>query len=85
MMSAASTTPRIEPAPPRIDTPPSTTIVTTSSSHAKAMEGRVEPSRAVRQIAATPDITPVSTKRIIFTRATRMPEKVAAVGLLPMA
>ncbi len=40
------------------------------------MEGRVEPSREVRQTAATPDMRPVSRNRIILTRATRMPLKV---------
>ena len=53
--------------------------------HPVAMEGRVEPSRAVRQIAATPDIRPVRRNRMNFTRWTRMPENMAPVALLPMA
>ena len=65
--------------------PPRTTIVTTSSSHPVAMEGRVEPRREVRQTAARPDIRPVSRNSMKRTRATRMPENSAAVGLLPMA
>ena len=85
MTKAAITTPGIEPDPPRMLTPPSTTMVTISSSHPTAIDGRVEPSREVRQTAATPDMSPVIRKRMNFTRATRIPEKSAAVGLLPMA
>ena len=48
------TTPGIDPDPPRILTPSRTTMVTTSSSKPIPMEGRVDPSRDVRQIAATP-------------------------------
>ena len=66
-------------------TPPSTTIVTTSSSHPSAIEGRVEPRREVRQIEASPAISPVNRNRMNLMRATRMPEKSAAVWLLPMA
>ena len=40
-------------------TPPSTTMVMTSSSQPCAIDGRVEPSREVRQTAAMPDIRPV--------------------------
>ena len=85
MTKAAITTPGMVPEPPRMLTPPSTTMVTISSSHPTAIDGRVEPSREVRQTAATPDISPVITNRTNFTRATRMPEKSAAVGLLPIA
>jgi hypothetical protein len=59
MMKAASTTPGMVPDPPRMLTPPSTTIVTTSSSTPKAIDGRVEPRREVRQIEAIPAIRPV--------------------------
>jgi len=85
MTKAAITTPGMEPEPPRMLTPPSTTMVTTSSSMPEAMEGRVEPSREVRQTEASPAIRPVKRNRMNFTRSTRMPEKVAAVALLPMA
>ena len=60
-------------------------MVTISSSQPSAIDGRVEPSREVRQTAATPDISPVIRNRTNFTRATRTPENSAAVGLLPMA
>ena len=85
MTKAAMTTPGIVPEPPRMMTPPSTTMVTTSSSQPSAMDGRVEPSREVRQTAATPAIRPVSRNRMNLTRSTRTPENSAAVGLLPMA
>ncbi|MGO7565933.1 L-rhamnose mutarotase, partial [Rhizobium johnstonii] len=39
----------IWPEPPRIEMPPSTTMVTTSSSQHWAIDGRVEPRREVRQ------------------------------------
>ncbi len=60
-------------------------MVTISSSQPSAIDGRVEPSREVRQTAATPDMRPVRRNRMNFTRPTRMPEKSAAVALLPMA
>ncbi|MCY1377383.1 hypothetical protein D9M69_649550 [compost metagenome] len=66
-------------------TPPSTTIVTTSSSQPRAIEGRVEPRREVRQIEASPAIRPVSRNSVNFTLLTRMPENSAAVWLLPIA
>src|SRR5690606_14337543 len=85
MISAASTTPMIEPDPPRIDTPPSTTMVITSSSNPCAIGGRVEPSRAVSSTAASPLIRPVRQNSTNFIRSTRTPENCAAVALLPMA
>ncbi|MNL27997.1 hypothetical protein D3C87_1496260 [compost metagenome] len=85
MIRAAITTPMMEPAPPMIDTPPSTTMVTTSSSKPSAMDGRVEPSRAVSSTAAIPLISPVRQKSTNLMRSTRTPEKRAAVALLPMA
>ena len=60
-------------------------MVTTSSSQPKAIDGRVEPRREVRQTAARPERRPVRRKRTSFTRATRTPEKSAPIGLLPMA
>ncbi len=79
------TTPGMVPEPPRMLTPPSTTMVTTSSSQPMAMDGRVEPMREVRQIAATPLIRPVSRNSRNLMRSTRTPENSAATGLLPMA
>ena len=66
-------------------TPPSTTMVITSSSHPVAIVGRVEPIREVRRIDATPLISPVSTNRRKRMRSTCTPENCAAIGLLPMA
>ena len=54
---AASTTPGMVPEPPRMLTPPSTAMVTTSSSQPAAMVWRVEPRREVRQTAAKPLIS----------------------------
>ena len=78
-------TPGMVPEPPRMLTPPSTTMVTTSSSQPVAMVGRVEAMREVSRIAATPLIRPVSRNRMKRMRSTRTPEKSAATGLLPMA
>src|SRR5690554_6055260 len=85
MIRAASTTPMIEPAPPRMETPPSTTMVIASSSQPSAIEGRVEPSRAVSSTAAMPLISPVRQNRINLILSTRTPENRAATSLLPMA
>ena len=41
--TSARTTPRIEPEPPKMSTPPSTTAVTTSSSEPSAASARAEP------------------------------------------
>ena len=45
---------------------------------------RVEPSREVRQTAASPLISPVSRNRMKRTRSTCTPENRAAVALLPI-
>ena len=76
---AAITTPVILPEPPKMLTPPSTTIVTISSSIPKAIEGLVEPNRDVKHIAAMPDINPVSKNNKNFTLCTLIPEKKAPV------
>ena len=85
MTKAAMTTPGMDPDPPRMLTPPRTTKVTITNYHPKAIDGRVDPNREVRQTAATPAISPVRTNKMNFTRATRMPENAAPTGLLPIA
>ncbi len=81
----ANVTPTIPPTPPVMATPPSTTMVMTSSSKPRAMFGRVEPMRPVSSSAASPAINPISTNSQKRMRLTGTPENSAAVGLLPMA
>src|SRR4029450_7768942 len=54
----AMTTPGMVPLPPAIETPPSTTMVTISSSQPSAILGRVEAARAGGRTPATPHAHP---------------------------
>ena len=76
---AAMTTPIILPEPPKMLTPPSTTMVTISNSIPKAIEGLVEPNREVKHIAAMPYINPVNKNSKNLTLWTLIPEKKAPV------
>src|SRR4029453_3749946 len=72
-MPMASAPPSRVPAPPKMLTPPSSTIVMMSSSKPSPMLARTEPRRAANSTPATPATSPDIGNSTSFTRATSMP------------
>ena len=83
--STASTTPTSEPLPPKIDTPPSSTIATTSSSRPRPLFCTAVASRNVHSTPASAQTRPETMNRMVLTRLTRIPANSAASGLAPIA
>ena len=82
----ARSTPRIEPDPPKMSTPPRTTAVTTSmSSEPAAASACTAPKNPRYTMPANPAISRRATKTVTRTRVTGMPEKRAASRLDPIA
>ncbi len=80
----ASATPDIRPDPPKIETPPSSTIVITSSSKPLARSPRAVPSLEAKRIPAAPATSDDETNSAMRMRSTLMPEKAATSVLSPM-
>ena len=78
------TTPKIEPDPPYIYTPPKTTIVIISSSHPKAMFGRTLDNLPDKNIAAIEENRPLSVNNTNVYLSTSIPVYCAESGLFPI-
>jgi hypothetical protein len=74
MMRMESTTPVRVPDPPKMETPPSSTMVMMSSSKPTAVLPRTAPNRAAIRMPARAETTPEMIKRLILTRRTLTPE-----------
>ena len=70
----ASPTPTSVPDPPKMLTPPSSTIVMASNSKPSAMLPRTAPNRAASSSPASADTNPDATKSRNLTRTTFTPE-----------
>lgn len=77
-------TPRKLPFPPPTATPPSTTIVSTSSSAPSPYSGLPEPSYDIRTSPAKAAKNPEITYVIIFIRSTFMPARRARFSFPPI-
>jgi hypothetical protein len=75
----------IVPRPPKIETPPSSTIVTTYSSSPVPESYRAEAKRSVHRIPASALRNPERTNSHSLIRLTRMPAKNAASWPAPIA
>ena len=84
-VAAASTTPGIVPEPPKMLTPPSSTIVTTVRVMPWPRSARALAKRALRITPASAATVPDSTNSSSFSRATGTPENLAAATFLPVA
>ena len=83
--STASTTPMIEPLPPKIDTPASSTIATTFSSRPRPLFCTAVFSRNVHSTPASAQMRPETMNRMVLIRLTRIPANCAASALAPIA
>ena len=78
------TTPKIEPDPPYIYTPPNTTMVIISNSHPNAILGLTLESLPDRKMAAIAENSPFSVNKTKVYLSTAIPVYWAASGLLPI-
>src|SRR4051812_36560281 len=83
--SRARMTPPMVPRPPKIDTPPSSTAVTTVSSKPSPTLAAAVELRSEMTTPASAATAPQTTNRISLMRLTRRPEKNAASSLAPIA
>src|SRR4051812_11527252 len=83
--SRARMTPPIVPRPPKIDTPPRSTAVTTVSSKPTPTLAAAVELRSEMTIPASAATAPESTNSASLMRLTRRPEKYAASSLAPIA
>ena len=74
MMRMERATPTRVPEPPKMLTPPSSTIVMMSSSNPSARLPRTDPSRAANSTPASPATNPDVVSRTSLTRSTLIPE-----------
>ena len=81
----ASTTPASDPLPPKMDTPPSSTIATTSSSSPSPLFCTAVARRNVHSTPHMAQTRPDTTNSMVLTRLTRIPANSAASGLAPIA
>src|ERR1700761_1737913 len=81
----ARTTPISDPLPPKIDTPASSTIATTSSSRPRPLSCTAVSRRKVHSTPAREQMKPETMKRMVLMRLTLMPANWAASALAPMA
>src|SRR5262245_15559846 len=82
-MPMANATPSSVPEPPKMLTPPSSTMVMMSSSKPSPMLARTEPRRAANSTPATPATKADAVNSSTLVRATSMPEKRATSALSP--
>src|SRR6266487_940804 len=83
--STASTTPPIEPLPPKMDTPPSRTIATTFSSAPRPLFCTAVARRNVHSTPASAQTRPEVMNSMVLMRLTRIPANSAASVPAPIA
>ena len=72
-VKTAMMTPGMVPFPPLMSTPPSSTMVTTTSVRPVPLSDRALEKREVRMTPASAAISPDTTKRAVLSRPTRIP------------